>query len=100
VIAGLLAFGSLTASLALVAPLRTAIGSAVMSVVPLLVLIAIAAGAAYAITLVSAQTALLDRRGSVGGVDQAVVDLHDIVRAGKARHRPSSMRRSRAVPAS
>jgi DHA3 family macrolide efflux protein-like MFS transporter len=82
--AGLLAFGGLTASLALVAPLRTALGSAVMSVVPLLVLIAIAAGAAYAITLVSAQTALLESipaeaRGRVFGVLASIVSTASLL---------------------
>jgi predicted MFS family arabinose efflux permease len=82
--AGLIAFGGLTASLALVAPLHTALGSHGESVVPLLALIAIAAGAAYAITLVSAQTALLESmpaevRGRVFGVLASLVSTASLM---------------------
>lgn len=81
---GLVTFGSLTASLALVAPLHLALDQLGISVVPLLVAIAIAAGAAYAVTLVSAQTALLesvpaDVRGRVFGVLASTVSAASLL---------------------
>ena len=82
--AGLLAFGSLTASLALIAPLHTALEQVGVSVLPMLVAIAIAAGAAYAVTLVSAQTALLESvpievRGRVFGVLASIVSATSLL---------------------
>jgi MFS family permease len=81
---GLITFGGLTASLALVAPLHTALGGGSASVVPVLAVIAIAAGAAYAITLVSAQTALLESmpaevRGRVFGVLASIVSTASLL---------------------
>jgi len=82
--AGLLAFGGLTASLALVAPLRGALASVGIPVVPVLGAIALLAGAAYAVTSVSAQTALLesmpaDVRGRVFGVLASIVSTASLV---------------------
>ncbi|MHB8959526.1 MAG: MFS transporter [Candidatus Limnocylindrales bacterium] len=82
--AGLLAFGGLTASLALVSLSRGALAAAGISVVPILVGIALLAGAAYAVTLVSAQTALLgsmpaDVRGRVFGVLASIVSTASLV---------------------
>ncbi len=82
--AGLLAFGSLTASLALIAPLHIALEQVGASVLPMLVAIAIAAGAAYAVTLVSAQTALLESvpievRGRVFGVLASIVSATSLL---------------------
>jgi DHA3 family macrolide efflux protein-like MFS transporter len=82
--AGLLAFGGLTASLALVSPLRGALAAAGISVVPVLVGIALLAGAAYAVTSVSAQTALLesmpaDVRGRIFGVLASIVSMASLV---------------------
>jgi MFS family permease len=82
--AGLLAFGGLTASLALVSPLRGALAAAGISVVPVLVGIALLAGAAYSVTSVSAQTALLesmpaDVRGRIFGVLASIVSMASLV---------------------
>jgi MFS family permease len=82
--AGLLAFGGLTASLALVSPLRGALAAAGISVVPVLGGIALLAGAAYAVTSVSAQTALLesmpaDVRGRIFGVLASIVSTASLV---------------------
>ncbi|HEY5630093.1 MAG TPA: MFS transporter, partial [Candidatus Limnocylindrales bacterium] len=82
--AGLLAFGGLTASLALVAPLRPALAEAGVSVVPVLAGIAVLAGAAYAVTSVSAQTALLESmpanvRGRVFGVLASIVSMASLL---------------------
>jgi len=76
--AGLLAFGGLTAVLAAIALARTALESASISPIPLLIAIALMSGAAYAVTSVSAQTALLESippeyRGRVFGVLASVV---------------------------
>ncbi len=76
--AGLLAFGALTAGLAIVALARGWFDAAGISAVPLLVAIALISGAAYAVTSVSAQTALLEAipaeyRGRVFGVLASVV---------------------------
>ncbi|MGH2513770.1 MAG: hypothetical protein ACRDGQ_13940, partial [Candidatus Limnocylindrales bacterium] len=81
---GLLCFGGLTASLALVAPLRNALND--VSVVPLLATIGLVAGAAYAVTLVSAQTALLesmpaDVRGRVFGVLASITSTASLLPA-------------------
>lgn len=82
--AGLLAFGGLTASLALVSPLRGALAAVGIPVVPVLGGIALFAGAAYAVTSVSAQTALLesmpaDVRGRVFGVLASIVSTASLV---------------------
>jgi MFS family permease len=84
--AGLLAFGCLTASLALVSPLRNDLAAAGISVVPVLGVIALLAGAAYAVASVSAQTALLesmpaDVRGRVFGVLASIVSTASLVPA-------------------
>lgn len=75
---GLLAFGGLTAGLAVIALARGPLEAASISAVPLLVVIAFMSGAAYAVTSVSAQTALLEStpaayRGRVFGVLASVV---------------------------
>ena len=75
---GLLAFGGLTAGLAVVALARGWFDGAGISAIPLLVVIALVSGAAYAVTSVSAQTALLEAipaeyRGRVFGVLASVV---------------------------
>jgi len=84
--AGLLAFGGLTASLALVSPIHNDLAAAGISVVPVLAVIAVLAGAAYAVTSVSAQTALLeampaDVRGRVFGVLASIVSTASLVPA-------------------
>jgi MFS family permease len=76
--AGLLAFGGLTAVLAVIALARTTLEAAAISPIPLLIAIALMSGAAYAVTSVSAQTALLESippefRGRVFGVLASVV---------------------------
>jgi MFS family permease len=75
---GLLAFGGLTAVLALVALAHGSLEAASISAIPLLIGIAFVSGAAYAVTSVSAQTALLEAtparyRGRVFGVLASVV---------------------------
>jgi MFS family permease len=75
---GLITFGLLTASLALAAGLEGVLAGMGLSVLPLVVMIAAAAGAAYAVASVSAQTALLESipsevRGRVFGVLASIV---------------------------
>jgi len=75
---GLLAFGGLTGVIGVIALGRGAFEAASFSPIPLLVGIALVAGAAYAVTSVSAQTALLESipaqfRGRVFGVLASVV---------------------------
>jgi MFS family permease len=75
---GLIAFGLLTASLALAAGLEGVLARMGLSVLPLVVVIAGCAGAAYAVASVSAQTALLESipsevRGRVFGVLASIV---------------------------
>jgi DHA3 family macrolide efflux protein-like MFS transporter len=82
--AGLLAFGSLTALLAVVSPLHGDLAAVGISVIPILGGIALLAGAAYAVTLVSAQTALLEAipakvRGRVFGVLASIVSTASLV---------------------
>lgn len=81
---GLLAFGGLTAVLALVALAHGALEAASISATPLLIGIAFASGAAYAVTSVSAQTALFEStptqyRGRVFGVLASVVSSASLV---------------------
>jgi hypothetical protein len=81
---GLLAFGALTASLAVVSPLHRALAATGMSIIPVLAGIALLAGAAYAVTSVSAQTALLesmpaDVRGRIFGVLASIVSTASLV---------------------
>ncbi len=83
---GLLAFGGLTASLALAAPLRNLLSGTGVPVLPLIVLIALLSGAAYAVASVSAQTALLgaipaDVRGRVFGVLASIVSTASLLPA-------------------
>ena len=82
--AGLLAFGGLTASLGLMGPLHDGLATSGISVVPILAGIAVLAGAAYAVTSVSAQTALLqampaDLRGRIIGVLASIVSAASLL---------------------
>ena len=82
--AGLIAFGALTASLALAGSLTGALAGTGISVLPIVVAIAGLAGAAYAVTSVSAQTALLESmptevRGRIFGVLASIVSAASLV---------------------
>ena len=82
--AGLLAFGGLTASLGLMGPLHDALAPSGISVVPILAGVAVLAGSAYAVTSVSAQTALLesmpaDLRGRIIGVLASIVSAASLL---------------------
>ena len=79
---GLLAFGSLALAIASVGAFAVAAGG--LPVIPLVVILAFAAGAAYATTLVSAQTALFESmpagvRGRVFGVLASIVSAASLV---------------------
>jgi MFS family permease len=79
--AGLLAFGLLALGLAAVGPVGRALG---LPVIPLVVLLAFVAGAAYATTTVSAQTALFENmpaavRGRVFGVLASIVSAASLL---------------------
>jgi predicted MFS family arabinose efflux permease len=85
---GLLILGGLVASLALMPPLQGFLAGAGggVSVVPLIITISLVAGAAYGITLVSAQTALLENmpaavRGRVFGVLASIVSTASLITA-------------------
>jgi MFS transporter, DHA3 family, macrolide efflux protein len=76
--AGLVAFGILTASLSVAGSLDAVLAGFGVSVLPFVVAVAVAAGAAYAVVSVSAQTALLESmpsqvRGRVFGVLASIV---------------------------
>jgi MFS family permease len=78
---GLIAFGLLAAAISLAAKVGAA---AVLPVVPLIVALAFCAGAAYAATIVSAQTALFENmpaavRGRVFGVLASIVSATSLV---------------------
>ena len=82
--AGLVTFGALTASLALAGWLAGALATVGIPIVPLVVVVALGAGAAYAVTSVSAQTALLESmpsevRGRVFGVLASIVSAASLV---------------------
>lgn len=82
--AGLLAFGGLSTLLAVVAHLAAGLAAAGISMVPAVVVIALLAGAGYAVTSVSAQTALLesmpaDVRARVFGVLASIVSTASLV---------------------
>ena len=75
---GLMAFGALAFALALMAAVGSVLGEFATSVLPFVIGAAFAAGAAYGMTAVSAQTALLeampsDARGRVFGVLASIV---------------------------
>lgn len=75
---GLMAFGALAFALALISAVGSVLGEFATSVLPFVIGAAFAAGAAYGITAVSAQTALLeampsDARGRVFGVLASIV---------------------------
>jgi MFS family permease len=79
--AGLIAFGSLAVGLAAVGPLGRA---ADLPVIPLVIVLAFFAGAAYAATTVSAQTALFENmpaavRGRVFGVLASIVSAASLL---------------------
>ena len=83
---GLLAFGGLTASLALAAPFRAGLATIGIPILPLVIAIALLSGAAYAIASVSAQTALLEAippnvRGRVFGVLASIVSTASLLPA-------------------
>jgi DHA3 family macrolide efflux protein-like MFS transporter len=78
---GLIAFGILALAIAAVAPIAAASG---LPVVPLVAVLAFVAGAAYATTIVSSQTALFENmppgvRGRVFGVLASVVSAASLV---------------------
>ena len=78
---GLLAFGVLALAIAAVGPIADAAG---LPVVPLVAVLAFVAGSAYAITVVSAQTALFenmpaDVRGRVFGVLASIIGAASLV---------------------
>ena len=82
----LLAFGGLTASLALASPLRAGLATIGIPILPLVIVIALLAGAAYAVASVSAQTALLEAipaavRGRVFGVLASIVSTASLAPA-------------------
>ncbi len=82
--AGLITFGALTGSLALAGWLAGILETVGLPIVPLVVVIAMGAGAAYAVTSVSAQTALLeampsDVRGRIFGVLASIVSAASLV---------------------
>jgi len=75
---GLMAFGALAFALAIMAAVGSVLGEFATSVLPFVIGAAFAAGAAYGMTAVSAQTALLeampsDARGRVFGVLASIV---------------------------
>lgn len=79
--AGLIAFGSLAIGLAAIGPIGRAAG---LPVIPLVVILAFLAGAAYAATTVSAQTALFENmpaavRGRVFGVLASIVSAASLL---------------------
>jgi MFS family permease len=79
--AGLLAFGLLATGISAVAPIGRALG---LPVIPLVVVLAFCAGAAYAATTVSAQTALFENmppavRGRVFGVLASIVSAASLL---------------------
>jgi MFS family permease len=79
--AGLITFGLLAASLALIGPIA---GGTAVPVIPTVVLLAFCAGAAYAATTVSAQTALFENmparvRGRVFGVLASIVSAASLL---------------------
>jgi DHA3 family macrolide efflux protein-like MFS transporter len=78
---GLLVFGSLALSIAIAAGLSAAAG---LSIIPLVVVLAFSAGAAYAATIVTAQTALFENmaatvRGRVFGVLASIVSAASLI---------------------
>lgn len=78
---GLLAFGVLASAIAAVSPIADAAG---LPVVPLVAVLAFVAGSAYAITAVSAQTALFENmpagvRGRVFGVLASIIGAASLV---------------------
>jgi MFS family permease len=78
---GLLAFGVLALAIASVSPIAVATG---LPLIPVVIALAFAAGAAYATTIVSAQTALFENmpagvRGRVFGVLASVVSAASLV---------------------
>jgi MFS family permease len=78
---GLIAFGLLTIGIASVGPVGTAAG---LPVVPLVVVLAFVAGAAYAATTISAQTALFENmpegaRGRIFGVLASIVSAASLL---------------------
>ena len=81
---GLMAFGALAFALALMAAVGSVLGEFATSVLPFVIGAAFAAGAAYGMTAVSAQTALLeampsDARGRVFGVLASIVSAVALV---------------------
>ncbi len=81
---GHVVLGTLTASLALAGMLGTALSGFGVSVLPFVIVVAIGAGAAYAVVSVSAQTALLESmpsevRGRVFGVLASIVSAASLV---------------------
>lgn len=81
---GLMVFGALTVGLALVAAASDSLEAAGIPVLPVVVGVALVSGAAYAVTSVSAQTALLESipaevRGRVFGVLASVVSSASLV---------------------
>jgi MFS family permease len=79
--AGLLAFGALAIAMAVVASMG---GSRGLPLIPMVVVLALVAGAAYAITTVSAQTALFENmaasvRGRVFGVLASIVSASSLL---------------------
>lgn len=81
---GLIAFGLMTSSLALAGWLSGALTGVGVSVLPIVVAVAACAGAAYAVTSVSAQTALLESmpsevRGRIFGVLASIVSAASLV---------------------
>ncbi len=78
---GLVAFGLLAAGISAVGPIGTGAG---LPVIPLVVVLAFAAGAAYATTTVSAQTALFENmpagaRGRIFGVLASIVSAASLL---------------------
>jgi MFS family permease len=78
---GLIAFGALAIGIATIGPLLQAAG---LSVIPPVVVLALCAGAAYAATTVSAQTALFENmpagvRGRVFGVLASIVSATSLI---------------------
>ena len=81
---GLITFGALTGSLALAGWLAGILATVGLPIVPLVVVVAMGAGAAYAVTSVSAQTALLEAmpsevRGRIFGVLASIVSAASLV---------------------
>ena len=78
---GLIAFGLLAAGISAVGPFGTAAG---LPVIPLVIVLAFVAGAAYATTTVSAQTALFENmpaaaRGRIFGVLASIVSAASLI---------------------